>query len=229
MARYMTRKIGHLTYWHTIQRMSITTALFIASGFCLQPMPANADPIAGASADSTSTTLPDPYLSNQSSPSRSALLHQALALATPTLPPLGGADSFLPVPDEQTIHLVIRLSERRVYVYEQDQVVKSYPIAIGRSGWETPTGEFEVIQMLQDPVWEHPFTGELVPPGPANPLGSRWIGFWTDGTNYIGFHGTPNAETVGQAASHGCIRMYDQDVVALFEIVQVGTPVEVLP
>lgn len=154
---------------------------------------------------------------------------QSLALTTPALPPLDDADLFLPVPNEKLIRLVIKLSERRVYVYEQNQVVKSYPIAIGRSGWETPTGKFEVIQMLQNPVWEHPFTGELVPPGPANPLGSRWIGFWTDGTNYIGFHGTPNAETVGQAASHGCIRMYDQDVVALFEIVQVGTPVEVVP
>lgn len=153
----------------------------------------------------------------------------SVALATPNLPPLGDAELFLPVPNDKLIRLVIKLGERRVYVYERDQVVKSYPIAIGRSGWETPTGKFEVIQMLQNPVWEHPFTGELVPPGPANPLGSRWIGFWTDGTNYIGFHGTPNAETVGQAASHGCIRMYDQDVVALFEIVQVGTPVEVVP
>lgn len=153
---------------------------------------------------------------------------QVLSAATPSLPPLGDADLFLPVP-EKTIHLVIRLSERRVYVYEQDQVVKSYPIAIGRAGWDTPTGEFQVMQMLRNPVWEHPFTGELVPPGADNPLGSRWIGFWTDGTNSIGFHGTPNAETVGQAASHGCIRMYDQDVIALFDIVQVGTPVEVVP
>lgn len=150
------------------------------------------------------------------------------ASLAPNLPPLGDANLFLPVP-EKTIRLVIRLSERRVYVYEQDQVINSYPIAIGRAGWDTPTGKFEVIQMLREPVWEHPFTGELVPPGPDNPLGSRWIGFWTDGTNYIGFHGTPNTETVGQAASHGCIRMYEQDVTALFEIVQMGTSVEVVP
>jgi lipoprotein-anchoring transpeptidase ErfK/SrfK len=156
------------------------------------------------------------------------LLNQPLAAVMPALPPLGEADLFLPVPQEE-IRLVIRLSERRVYVYKQDQLVASYPIAIGRQGWETPTGSFQVLQMQRDPVWEHPFTGELVPPGPANPLGARWIGFWTDGTNYIGFHGTPNAETVGQAASHGCIRMYDQDVIALFEIVEIGTPVSVVP
>jgi L,D-transpeptidase ErfK/SrfK len=150
-------------------------------------------------------------------------------IAHPPLPPLGAPDLFLPLSDEQTVRLEIRLSERRVYVYDREQVVTSYPIAIGRSGWETPTGTFKVMQMLHDPAWEHPFTGEVVPPGAGNPLGSRWIGFWTDGVNYIGFHGTPNAETVGQAASHGCIRMYDNDVKALFETVQVGTPVVVLP
>lgn len=208
-----------------LKRISLTIAALTTSGLPLGYIsPASANPMGQASEIQTAEinapsirTLPLPPLQDQ-----------ALAIATPSLPPLGDADLFLPVP-EKTIRLVIHLSERRVYVYEQDQAVRSYPIAIGRSGWETPTGKFEVIQMLQNPVWEHPFTGELVPPGADNPLGSRWIGFWTDGTNYIGFHGTPNAETVGQAASHGCIRMYDQDVIALFEVVQMGTPVEVVP
>lgn len=204
-----------------MKRISMTIATLMVSGLPLCSIaPASANPIL---LQATEVNAP----SGQAG-SPQPLQNQAVAVATPSLPPLGDADLFLPVP-EKTIHLVIRLSERRVYVYEQDQVVKSFPIAIGRSGWETPTGKFEVIQMLQNPVWEHPFTGELVPPGSDNPLGSRWIGFWTDGTNYIGFHGTPNAETVGQAASHGCIRMYDQDVIALFNIVQMGTPVEVVP
>ena len=60
-------------------------------------------------------------------------------------------------------------------------------------------------------------------------MGERWIGFWTDGTNYIGFHGTPNEETVGQAASHGCVRMLNRDVLALFEKVGIGTIVVVEP
>lgn len=125
--------------------------------------------------------------------------------------------------------LVIRLAERRVYVYKSDRIVTSYPIAIGRNGWETPIGEYQVIQMIEDPTWEHPLNGDIIPPGPENPLGSRWIGFWTDGTNYIGFHGTPNEETVGQAVSHGCVRMFNQDVLALFQKVQLGTPVIVEP
>ncbi len=127
------------------------------------------------------------------------------------------------------LYLVIRLSDRRVDIYQKEHLLTSYPIAVGRDGWETPTGRYQVIQKIQNPAWEHPFTGEIVPPGPDNPLGMRWIGFWTDGTNYIGFHGTPNEETVGQAASHGCIRMLNQDVLALFEKVSIGTPVIVQP
>ncbi|EAW36057.1 L,D-transpeptidase [Lyngbya sp. PCC 8106] len=132
-------------------------------------------------------------------------------------------------PSDPKLQLIIRLSDRRVYVYRQDQLLTSYPIAVGRDGWETPTGQYQVIQKIQEPAWEHPFTGEIIPPGPDNPLGMRWIGFWTDGTNYIGFHGTPNEDTVGQAASHGCIRMLNQDVQLLFEKVMIGTPVIVKP
>lgn len=154
--------------------------------------------------------------------------------ATPTLPPLGSPDAFLPqsavnIDPTQDIRLVIDLSDRRVYVHERGQLKTSFPIAVGKPGWETPTGDFAVMQMRRDPTWQHPFTGEIVQPGERNPLGVRWIGFWTDGTNYIGFHGTPNEETVGQAASHGCIRMLNQDVTALFEMVAIGTSVSVVP
>ncbi|MGL5082491.1 MAG: L,D-transpeptidase [Microcoleaceae cyanobacterium] len=130
---------------------------------------------------------------------------------------------------EKSLHLVIRLSDRRVYIYQDNQLHSSYPIAVGREGWETPTGRYQVIQLVRNPAWQHPFTGEIIPPGPENPLGDRWIGFWTDGTNFIGLHGTPNEETVGTAASHGCIRMLNQDVLTLFEKVSVGTPVSVEP
>jgi L,D-transpeptidase ErfK/SrfK len=146
------------------------------------------------------------------------------------LPGLGYADRFLPAPDLlANTRLLIKLGERRVYVYQKNQVLTSFPVAIGRDGWETPVGSHQVIQMVHNPVWEHPFTGELVPPGADNPLGARWIGFWTDGTNYIGFHGTPNEDSVGQSVSHGCVRMYNQDVIKLFQMVKIGTPVQVMP
>lgn len=140
-----------------------------------------------------------------------------------------GQPAVAPNTEQTEIRLVIKLRERRVYVYRGDRIEKSFPIAIGRRGWETPTGNFKVLHMERDPIWEHPLNGQVIPPGPNNPLGARWIGFWTDGRNYIGFHGTPNERLVGQAVSHGCIRMRNRDVEALYEMVRVGTPVTVEP
>jgi L,D-transpeptidase ErfK/SrfK len=115
-----------------------------------------------------------------------------------------------------------------VYVYRGEVIETSYPVAVGKAGWETPTGEFEVFSTVAEPGWTNPFTNEVMPPGADNPLGDRWIAFWTDGENLIGFHGTPNRESVGQAASHGCIRMYNEHIRELFERVEVGTPVTVV-
>ncbi|NEP79134.1 MAG: murein L,D-transpeptidase [Okeania sp. SIO3C4] len=130
---------------------------------------------------------------------------------------------------EQLTQVVLRLGERRVYVYEGEQEIASYPVAVGKPGWETPTGEFEVIQLVENPQWQNPWTGEVMPAGPNTALGLRWIGFWTDGRDTIGFHGTPTVESIGYAASHGCVRMRNEDVIALFEKVQMGTTVVVEP
>lgn len=128
-----------------------------------------------------------------------------------------------------TSKLEVNLSHRRVRVYRGGTVIKSYPIAVGRRNWETPTGNFQVLQLLQKPKWINPMTGKSIPGGtPGNPLGKYWIGFWTDGKNWIGFHGTPNPETVGTAASHGCLRMYNKDIEELFKVVSLGTPVTVV-
>ncbi|MEL6603384.1 MAG: L,D-transpeptidase [Cyanobacteria bacterium J06614_10] len=131
--------------------------------------------------------------------------------------------------EQQPISLLLRLSDRRVYVLREGTIEKSYPVAVGRAGWETPTGEFEVFHQLANPGWTNPLTDEVMAPGPNNPLGDRWIAFWTDGSNSIGFHGTPNRDSVGKAASHGCIRMYNEDVRELYEMVDVGTQVIVEP
>ncbi|MGB0562234.1 MAG: L,D-transpeptidase [Spirulinaceae cyanobacterium] len=147
-----------------------------------------------------------------------------LPIAAAEIPPLGAAETFLPRFEQQ---LILDLSDRRVYLYVNDEQVASYPVAVGRDGWETPTGEFEVFQRVANPVWQHPFTQEIVPPGPENPLGARWLGFWSDGTNAIGFHGTPDENLIGQAVSHGCVRMRNADIEQLFEQVEVGTPVTV--
>jgi lipoprotein-anchoring transpeptidase ErfK/SrfK len=129
---------------------------------------------------------------------------------------------------DSTIRLEVSLSKRQVALYQGKTRLKTYSIAIGRTGWETPKGLFHVNQMLQNPTWIQPFTDELIPPDdPRNPLGGYWIGFWTDGRNSIGFHGTSDPKSVGSAISHGCLRMHNQDIQELFQIVQPNTLVKV--
>jgi L,D-transpeptidase ErfK/SrfK len=130
---------------------------------------------------------------------------------------------------EEPLSLVLKLRAKQVTLYRGTEKVVSYPVAIGRPGWETPRGKFQVFDMVKNPVWEHPWTGKLVMPGRNNPLGDRWISFHTKGKNVIGFHGTTHENLIGQAVSHGCVRMKNQDIRALFEKVKVGTPVIVEP
>ena len=122
-------------------------------------------------------------------------------------------------------HVVLNLKERRVYVFQDDQVIANYRVAIGRPGWETPKGNFSVIQMVEDPQWKNPWNGRVSAPGPNSPLGERWIGFSREGGKYVGFHGTPGEHVMGQAVSHGCVRMRNRDVKELYELVQNGIPV----
>ncbi len=182
---------------------------------------------------------------------RGLLLSGALALVL--APPLALADPSgarglevaVPAATAASRELVLDRRRRQLLVLEQGQELRRFPVAVGRPGWETPEGRFRVQELVADPTWEHPVTGETVPPGPANPLGSRWIGFHRDcrgrvgfngrehlvvqGCVSAGFHGTPHRSSVGQAVSHGCVRLFDEHVRELFELVQIGTPVTVLP
>jgi len=125
--------------------------------------------------------------------------------------------------------VVIRLRSRRLELHEGDKLVRQFDIAVGQDGWETPIGHFAVLDMRRNPLWQHPITGEAVPTGPENPLGSRWVGFTHDEGYHIGIHGTNQEELMGQAVSHGCVRMRDAEVQALFEEIAIGTPVTVRP
>ena len=141
--------------------------------------------------------------------------------------------------------LVLDRSRRLLTVFENGRPLRRFPVAVGMPGWETPVGTFQVLEKTINPVWEHPQKGTHTPSGPANPLGSRWIGFHQDcqgrrgwdgeqmldikGCVVTGFHGTPNRWTVGRALSHGCVRLHDEDVREVFDLVSLGTPVTVLP
>lgn len=121
--------------------------------------------------------------------------------------------------------IVVNLGERRVQLYQGSQLLDSYAIAVAKPGWETPTGTFQVLDMEQNPTWVHPITGITVPPGSDNPLGVAWIGFLSNEEGEIGFHGTNQEELIGEAVSHGCLRMRNQDVKALYAHIGKGTPV----
>ncbi|MCA1903501.1 MAG: L,D-transpeptidase family protein [Cyanobacteria bacterium KgW148] len=149
------------------------------------------------------------------------LLYEVLAAQkqVPPIPPPQAA---------QVTKLEVSLSERRVTAFKGSIKHRTYPIAVGRQGWETPKGTFKVKQKFARPDWKNPFTGDVIKAGdPDNPLGQYWIGFWTNGKDWSGFHGTPNRNSVGQAVSHGCLRMYSEDIKELFALVSTETIVEV--
>ena len=134
-------------------------------------------------------------------------------------------------------YLRLKLGERRLYLHEaQDKTPESFLVAIGRKPWETPVGKFQINQMVKDPDWivvdfKHPekVSNRRVPPGPNNPMGLRCISFASAHGWEVGFHGTSKEEVLGQAVSHGCVRMKNSDVVKLYEKVQLGTTVIVEP
>lgn len=125
--------------------------------------------------------------------------------------------------------LVINLPERGVYLFKNHECVAFYPCAIGMGGrFATPIGDTKIVNLQVNPTWSPPdWAGikEVIPPGPSNPLGDRWIGLAMDG---VGLHGTTQPMSIGQAASHGCMRMYPSVIRILFDQVKVGMPVRIV-
>jgi len=156
-----------------------------------------------------------------------------------------GTDILLPgrriLPPGSREGIVVNLPEHRLYYYPKRRkghkpVVITYPVSIGRMDWHSPLGQTEVVAKQKHPSWyppesirkEHAKNGDplprVVPPGPNNPLGDYKMRLAVgDGTYEI--HGTNNPLAVGMAVTHGCIRMYPEDVAALFRQVPVGTKV----
>jgi lipoprotein-anchoring transpeptidase ErfK/SrfK len=229
IAEKFTEMAKNLVILRPFKRLSFGLALSLSFAFHPSVSLANNPTIPAAEPDSSSVSNPETPIAPVT-PKTPIPPTNPSVMTFPgnviELPNLQNVDQLLP-PVEEEVRLLIRLKKRRVYVYRGEELHVSFPIAVGKQGWETPKGNFKVLDMKKDPSWQNPFSGEVIPPGRDNPLGSRWIGFWTNGKNYIGFHGTPNEGSVGRAASHGCIRMFDKDVQKMFELVKVGTPVAV--
>ena len=168
----------------------------------------------------------------------------------PLAMPVSDAASLARVPadviERDGLQLVLDRKHHQLLVLRDGRMTRRYPAAVGTTGWETPAGRFRVFEKVKEPVWTHPVSGELVEAeSEKNPLGSRWIGFYRDcngrsgwdGEQYLdingctvaGFHGTPYRWTVGRAVSHGCVRLYEENVQEVFNLVSVGTQVIVLP
>jgi lipoprotein-anchoring transpeptidase ErfK/SrfK len=126
--------------------------------------------------------------------------------------------------------IVVNRGSFRLSLYEHLKPVKSYPIAVGMAGLETPAGLYHIQDKQVNPYWHVPnsawagsLAGQVIPPGPGNPIQARWMGIY----NGAGIHGTTDVGSLGSAASHGCVRMSIPDVEDLYDRVDVGTPVYV--
>jgi lipoprotein-anchoring transpeptidase ErfK/SrfK len=155
---------------------------------------------------------------------------------------LSPREELPPTPQkEPEVSLLLKLGERRVYVMQdagdgtEPLQLASYRVAVGRKQYPTPTGNFQIAEMVVDPDWvlfdfKNPAGKSLrrIPPGANNPMGKRWIGFASAHGWGIGFHGTPKPDVLGQAVSHGCVRMHNDDIVKMFDKVAIGTKVVVV-
>jgi lipoprotein-anchoring transpeptidase ErfK/SrfK len=129
--------------------------------------------------------------------------------------------------------LYLNQAARQVALIEGGEVVRSWPVAVGMGGSPTPTGTFTVGAKRYEPTWYNPAQdrwGADMPaqmgPGPDNPLGARAINWNRNGRDtLIRFHGTPNESSVGEAASRGCVRMFNEDVIELYDLVSTGTTI----
>ena len=117
--------------------------------------------------------------------------------------------------------IVISIPDRKLVLFDGDQILKVYNVAVGKPSTPTPEGEFQIINHVPNPTYYG--SGVVIAPGKDNPLGTRWMGLSAKG---YGIHGTNVPSSIGKAASHGCIRMRQQDLEELFELVHVGASVE---
>jgi lipoprotein-anchoring transpeptidase ErfK/SrfK len=122
--------------------------------------------------------------------------------------------------------IAINRTKRTLTLYSGKALIRKYPIAIGRDSYRTPQGKFYVYLKRKNPYWTGGRHAEPVAGGsPKNPLGKRWIGLSPGKGNYYGIHGNNSPYSIGQAVSKGCIRMINTDVLGLYNMVSIRTPV----
>jgi lipoprotein-anchoring transpeptidase ErfK/SrfK len=127
--------------------------------------------------------------------------------------------------------IVIHRGENRLFLYDGMRFERLFPVATGQSQYPTPLGRFKIVVKWRNPWWYPPASpwaqgSKPIPPGPGNPLGTRWMGLSAPG---VGIHGTPSDGSIGYSVSHGCIRMHIPEAEWLFNHVDIGTTVFIVP
>lgn len=118
--------------------------------------------------------------------------------------------------------VLVSIHDRKLALLENGKVVRIYRVAVGKNSTPSPVGAFQVVNRVSNPTYYH--KGQIIAAGNGNPVGSRWIGLSARG---YGIHGTNQPNSIGKAASTGCIRMSKRDLEELFEMVNVGDRVEI--
>lgn len=141
------------------------------------------------------------------------------------------------IPTDLEHGLLVNLPELKLYLFDQGVLKHRYPLAVGKSDWQTPTGNYKILNKVKNPTWTVPISIQeemeemgmevvtKVPPGPKNPLGAFWMATSAPG---VGIHATTRPWSIGHYASHGCIRMLPKQIEELFPQVQVGMPVTII-
>ncbi len=132
------------------------------------------------------------------------------------------------VADEYPSYLTLDRATYTLRLWEHLKLAKTYTVAVGQEGLETPEGLYAIQEKEENPTWHVPesdwagsLAGQDIPPGPSNPIKARWMGIFEG----AGIHGTEETYSLGTAASHGCVRMAIPDVEELYDRVEVGTPI----
>jgi lipoprotein-anchoring transpeptidase ErfK/SrfK len=132
------------------------------------------------------------------------------------------------VASEYPTYLTLDRVNYTLRLWEDLKLAKTYTVAVGQEGLETPEGLYHIQDKQVEPTWHVPesdwagsLAGQSIPPGPSNPLKARWMGIYEG----AGIHGTEETSSLGTAASHGCVRMAVPDVEELYDLVEVGTPI----
>jgi L,D-transpeptidase ErfK/SrfK len=229
-------------------------AVLLALGLLIPPVEARAATYELADDGSTQIVGDDTHLKTRYEDTLYDLARQygvgseEITRANPKVDPwLPGAGTAIVIPGRRILPpgpregIVVNIAEHRLYYYPKRRVhghhlVITYPVSIGKMDWKTPLGLTRVIQKIRNPTWyppesvrlEHLKNGDPLPkivrPGPDNPLGAFAMRLAVKPGDYL-IHGTNNPLAVGMPVTHGCIRMYPEDVAALFPTVPVGTPV----